>query len=179
MGVQITAAKAYARELVKVGLLDADFTPTELANRWRQDANDPETINQILRESYPPELLELAPPGEADRDKVVRWFMNEGLGEGAAKNKAATYLMISSGVPDEPEQRVAVPKRPAKRPASQPQTERPTQKPAAEGTSTKGHRTPGKPSLNVNVQIHISADASSEQIDAIFGAMRQYFDESD
>jgi hypothetical protein len=32
--------------------------------------------------------------------------------------------------------------------------------------------------LNVNVQIHISADASGEQIESIFSAMRRYLYDS-
>lgn len=85
LAVQPTAAKAYARELVRLGLLKEDFTPTDLANRWRQDGQDTDVIEEILNIAYPSELRLLAPRDDLDRDKIVRWFMNEGLGEGASK----------------------------------------------------------------------------------------------
>jgi len=48
LGVQPTAAKAYARELARLGLLNDDFTPSDLANRWRQDGQATDVIDEIL-----------------------------------------------------------------------------------------------------------------------------------
>src|SRR3546814_9976741 len=46
-------------------------------------------------------LFRAAPPGEVERQKIVSWFQHEGLGQGAAGNKAATYLLLSSPIPNE------------------------------------------------------------------------------
>lgn len=185
LGVQPTAAKAYSRELAKLGILNDDCYPTELAKLWRQDGQDTDIIDQILELAYPVELRELAPRDSLDRDKVVRWFMNEGLGEGSAKNKTATFLMVSSGISEEDSSAAATPRRPSP-PANQPiktrakGASRDVSKGGGEdGNDLSGSGTRRKPDLNINIQIHISADASAEQIDAIFSSMRRYFDESD
>jgi hypothetical protein len=185
LAVQPTAAKAYSRELMKLGLLDEDSTPTELANRWRQDGQNTEILDEILEKAYPQDLRDLAPRDGADREKIIRWFMNEGLGEGSAKNKAATYLMVASGVTDE-----ASPVLSTKRASVSVKTKSKARlntniKDVPDLEERKGNNDTGtarrqsKPGLNVNVQIHISADASAEQIEAIFSSMKRYFDESD
>lgn len=187
LGVQPTAAKAYARELIKLGLLNEDCIPTDLANRWRQDGKDTQIIDEMLEKAYPQDLRDLAPREDADRDKVIRWFMNEGLGEGSAKNKTATYLMVASGVSDDPETSPA-PRRasPVVRSKASPPAGRRAdaerKEPVKQEDNDKREKAPKgqtKPDLNVNVQIHISADASVEQIEAIFSSMKRYFDESD
>lgn len=187
LAVQPTAAKAYSRELFKLGLLNDEGTPTELANRWRQDGKSAEIIEEMLEFAYPQELRELAPRENPDRDKIVRWFMNEGLGEGSAKNKTATYIMVCSGVSDDLE--VSSPstkRRPSapplgkvRAPATTKATRDSDKKGNEESDGADGNTKQRKPDLNVNVQIHISADASTEQIDAIFSAMKRYFNESD
>lgn len=177
LGVQTTAAKQYLKELQKLNILDTEGQPTELADLWRQDPNNEGVISRVLEAAYPESLRQLAPPGDLDREKVVRWFQGEKLGIGAAKNKAATYLMVASGIPDEPTK------------PSAPPTPRKAREKVAAASVGKDDGHPMKkrvengssmrPQLAVNVQVHISADATSEQIDAIFSAMRRYFDESE
>ena len=183
LGVQPTAAKAYSRELVKLGILNDELLPTELANRWRQNGQDESIIDEILEFAYPQDLRDLAPRDSLDRNKIIRWFMNEGLGEGSAKNKAATYLMVASGVSDDSDAPTIQSKRVSAKPRAPQSKDRQASKPpSSEGTGNKGQgggRGQSKPDLNLNIQIHISADASSEQIDAIFSSMKRYFNESD
>ena len=116
---------------------------------------------------------EIAPAGEAERAQVESWFMNQGLGSGTARNKAATYIMIANDDPPPMEELKATgPRRSeSKRDARRGPTQR----------SKRGNSPPSPlPSkqepipLNLNLQIHISADASSEQIETIFAAMRRY-----
>lgn len=176
LGVQPTAAKAYAKELVKLGILEDDFTPSELANRWRQDGTDQAIIREILDSVYPEELRDLAPIGDVDRDKVIRWFMNEGLGEGAAKNKTATYAMLAEGVDEE---FTPTASKPTGKASSTP-VPKGVKKASSKAQGAAGHeRDIGdkafKPEMAVNVQIHISADATGDQIDAIFSSMKKYF----
>lgn len=196
LGVQKTAAKQYLKELIRLGLFKDDGTTTDLAKRWRQDGEEPGVIKEILAEAYPQVLLELAPIDRLDRDKIVRWFMSEGLGRGSAQNKAATYIRVASGVSAAESVRSSKvsntkPVRSGVNKSARAR-ESDSQLPSvvdgddvssAEGREERGgagnggHRN-GKrqPELNVNVQVHISADSSSEQIDAIFSAMRKYFD---
>lgn len=179
LNVQQTAARQYLKEIVRLGILAEDGTPTELAGRWRQDGDDQEVITEILQQAYPESLLQLAPMDDLDRDKIVRWFLGQQLGEGSAKNKAATYIRIAQGISalDAPPRGATTPSQ-TKAPAAK------RSKPATTSAATRqedrspleGQRGQTKPDLNVNIQIHISADASAEQIDAIFAGMRKYFD---
>lgn len=188
LNVQQTAAKAYLNQLVGLGLLNDDGTPTALAEKWRQ--NDPApAVEDILSKAYPQALLDLAPSESLDRSKIVSWFMGEGLGSGSAGNKAATYIMIAqSATGEETNAKASTPARSrptAKvttkhRPATRPNIDTPNgndMNNANNGVNRNDRQK--KPDLNINIQIHISADASSEQIDSIFSSMKRYFNESD
>lgn len=98
LDVQRTAAKQYLKELQRLGLFNEDGSTSDLAKEWRQDGDNPDVIDKLLHKSYPLELRELAPPNNLDRDKIVRWFVSQGLGAGSAKNKAATYIRVATGV---------------------------------------------------------------------------------
>lgn len=182
LDVQPSAAKQYLLELRRVGLINEEGAPTELAAKWRSEDGFDEAIQDILKIAYPENLVALAPAKGADRAVVERWFKNHGLGEGTAKNKAATYLMIANGTPT-PDQvvqsspaggRTPRVSQPASKPANSPRTR------SQEGNGNKGTKADQTASipLNVNVQIHISADATSDQIETIFSAMRKYLYES-
>ncbi|WP_286750193.1 hypothetical protein [Sphingopyxis sp. SCN 67-31] len=187
LGVQEAAAKAYINELRSVGLLTEDGKATSVAQKWRLDDSYEEAVTQIVNDTYPEGLIHLAPPGEAERQKVVSWFLREGLGQGAAGNKAATYLLISSPTPNEAPRAASKAAqtentsrpRPSRKPAASQKAEN-GRLPDAAQKDREGRANPsGRASseafpLNVNVQIHISADAGTEQIESIFQAMRRY-----
>lgn len=182
--VQEAAARAYITELRAVGIINEDGKATPLAHKWRLDDSYADAVDQLIQDTYPESLIQVAPPGEAERQKVVSWFQREGLGQGAAGNKAATYLLLSSPTPNE------APRAPSKvvqgevpsrarpahtaNPPSRTKEESGTT-PAKGGNGGQRH-TPGADSFpfNINVQIHISADAGTDQIDSIFQAMRRY-----
>lgn len=189
LGVQEAAARAYVNELRSVGVLNEDGKATALAQRWRLDATYEEAVQEIVKAVYPESLLTVAPPGQADRQKVVSWFLHEGLGQGAAGNKAATYLLLSSPVPNEAPLRSASREEGQRTATSAKRTTTPQTRanarpavPSSKGLKANkaadvGSTTDAFP-LNVNVQIHISADAGIDQIEAIFSAMRRYLYES-
>jgi len=188
LNVQPTAAKAYLNQLVVLGLLKDDSTPTALADKWRQDDPSP-AVEEILSKVYPQALLDLAPPESLDRGKIVSWFMSEGLGSGTAGNKAATYIMIAQSSSGEEMNAKASPPTRSRATAKvidkKPTAKRPNIKKNKgdeinnTGKTVEQTVRQNKPDLNINIQIHISADASSEQIESIFSAMKRYFDESD
>lgn len=176
LSVQPTAARQYVSELRRVGLLDENSKATETAKKWRMEDTYREAVDEILAQSYPQALLDITPPGEADRDKVISWFQRQGLGEGSAKNKAATYLLIASAEPGE-----GVKPNPAKvttgrKSSNGPSTPKSSTKSVKEDTlrSKEQNRSVAQMPLNLNLQIHIGADASIDQINAIFHAMRKY-----
>ncbi|UVO49253.1 DUF5343 domain-containing protein [Sphingomonas sp. SUN019] len=185
LGVQEAAARTYVTELKLVKILDDDGKATPLGRKWRLDETYPEAVNELIGAVYPEQLVHLAPPGEAERQKVVSWFQHEGLGQGAAGNKAATYLLLSSPTPNEAPR--AAPKngggdassskRAPRKLVSRPTPPNTPPTPADDGQGRANPTIKGRPEafpLNVNVQIHISADAGTEQIESIFQAMRRY-----
>jgi hypothetical protein len=178
LNVQETAARQYVTELKRVGILSEENKATLLAQRWRNDETYADAVDEILRDVYPESLTDIAPRGAADRQKIVSWFLREGLGSGSAGNKAATYLLLSSASPNEAPTRGNV--TPQKSPLPKTIASKKTRPILPSGPVAKTNEGPapsaatGKIPLNINVQIHISAEASSEQIESIFASMRRY-----
>jgi hypothetical protein len=147
-------------------------------------------VAEIMAATYPEQLLQIAPPEEMDRQKIASWFMRDGLGQGAAGNKAATYLLIGSKEPNqapskggagrgraaESNRRTPSPKRtdPGNREGRTSTDAAKDSKETGRAPAGGGARRVEPIPLNVNVQIHISADAGAEQIETIFAAMRRY-----
>src|SRR5690606_29922524 len=99
LGVQPVAARQYIVELKRVGLLDDESRGTPLANLWRVDDTYAQAVSDMADACYPEGLVTIARPGGADRQRVVNWFLNQWHGAGTARDKAATYLMITSAEP--------------------------------------------------------------------------------
>jgi hypothetical protein len=178
LAVQEVAARQYLTELKRVGILNDENKATPVAQKWRHDETYGEAVDEILKNAYPEGLIQIAPRGTADRQKVTSWFAREGLGTGTAGNKAATYLLIGSDVPNEPPPRGSAGlQRSSTRKVSQ-TTHAPAQPPSQLSSKSTENRAqsslPTPMPLNINVQIHISAEASGEQIETIFAAMRRY-----
>ncbi|MPL82866.1 hypothetical protein SDC9_28815 [bioreactor metagenome] len=179
LGVQPVAARQYLKEFQKVGILDDELRGTELAGKWRMDESYAEAITEIANSVYPEALVSMAPPGEVDRQRVTTWFMHQGLGEGAARNKAAFYVLLTSpepnSVPMSGSKSKAIARQPTRKAdaITEPAATTPPAEFKAHGRVTAPTAIESLP-LNVNLQIHISADASTEQIEAIFSAMRKY-----
>lgn len=180
LGVQEVAAKAYLAELKSVGILTEDGKASALAQRWRLDETYIDASKEIVENAYPEGLLNIAPPGEAERQKVVSWFLHEGLGQGAAGNKAATYLLLASPVPNEAPRTASrassgKESRKIQTKTGNAKTDESEKKRKIKGADEKrGASAPDVIPLNINVQIHIGADAGTDQIESIFQAMRRY-----
>lgn len=176
--VQKTAARQYLSQFVLIGIFDEDGKPTALANKWRIDATYQEALGEIIAQTYPSELVAQHPVGSADADKIKSYFELEGFGAGTAANKAATYVRIAnSSLETEPAATEARPKRKKREVAKQKQV--PAQKDETEGPLQEAPQARTlDPSLNadvhINLQIHISAEASNDQIEAIFASMGKH-----
>lgn len=187
LDVQAAAARQYLSDLKRVGILSETNKPTDLADKWRQDETYAEAVKTLLSNVYPEGLVHLAPPESADRQKIISWFTREGLGIGTAGNKAATYLLLCSPNPNEAPSRGAstLQKSPSRTTST---TEKKGKGSKSISTSVVAPQPPNDTTqrtrqtesipLNINVQIHISADASGEQIESIFSAMRRYLYDS-
>jgi len=182
--VQEAAARQYVAELIAVGILNDEKRATQLAMEWRMDSSYQDAVEKLLKKVYPQALLDLAPHDEGDRQKATSFFMKQGLGQGAAGNKAATYFLIGAKNPNEsPARNGTKGKSGAVTSDSTSQQRTVAQKRGSGNSKEQGGRRSGNTPidsipLNVNVQIHIGADAGTEQIEAIFSAMKRYLNDT-
>ena len=163
--------------LEDLGIIDNEGKTGERARLWRDDEQYPEVCKQILKEVYPPELLDAVPnPGE-DRSRAERWFANRtGTGDAAAKRMAALYEVLAeadaSKQPEENKERAKT-VRSGKAVKPIPIAASPALQETPKTSSAQGQQLQ-PPGININLQVHISADATTDQIDQIFQSMAKH-----
>lgn len=187
-----SAAKNLLRPLRTIGLVNEDDKITERAYRWRDDAQYPAVCEEIIEEVYPEELLDIFPRQPIDRAALDNWFANSArVGISTAKQMANLYVLLLDADPKLQEDATSSAKS-TKTPKSSGITQRKDQS-AKVGEPTKTDKPPpatedghqGKssgdltPSLHIDVQVHISPEASPEQIDAIFASMSKHLYKND
>lgn len=160
-----------------LGLIDDDGRPTERAQDWRLDDSYEEVCEAILSDVYPDSLRSAFPDPSADSTGVTAWFSrNTGSGQGAASGMASLYALIAEADPagaaavattGAAAKKKAAPRKAPPGPASG----RPAR--ATEAVVENRQRR-AELGLNINIQIHISSDASAEQIDKIFQSMAEH-----
>jgi hypothetical protein len=169
-------------QLVKIGLIDKDGKVNqELAGKWREDEHYAEVCNQIRQKIYPKELLELAPEPNGSRTQIARWFrINAGVGESLANKMASVYELLTEANPSKGEETVNSKK--AKREGVDKHSlkeQRPSYKPKEQilenqAGSANDSSLLKEPSIHIDIQIHISPDASAEQIEQVFANMAKH-----
>lgn len=175
---EVSARNNIIPYLRQAGIIDESSKPTDRAKEWRDDSLYPTVCKNIINEIYPEELRAACQKPTTDRDCVERWFAHRtGSGKSAVQKMAAFYIMlceadISKAVAGvsakkagaKTTQRRAAPKRAE---GAALQTEKKVQE-DKEGT------TPDSPSIHINLEVHISSDASEDQIDKIFESMAKH-----
>lgn len=174
--------------LKTLGIIDDEGKTTERAREWRDDSRYAGVCKEILKQVYPQELLDTV-NDSSQVDEAQRWFARDaGVGEGAARRMATLYVLLLeadvSKTPDEKAER-ARPERKSPASASRPdfaRREAAPREPAAPASAAPppaiapSHMSSPShlPGININLEIHISADATSDQIDAIFASMAKH-----
>lgn len=176
--------------LRQVGIIDSDGKPTERATLWRDDEDYPKVCEAMRKEIYPPELQDLILNNGDDDDKeaVRRWFSRQtGAGASAISKMVSFYMILVAADPTKSSLT-------AKKSSSTKQSTKPSVTSTKKVTEMKKvqpvyrETSKGKsieheekslcnlntPSMNINLQIHISADATVEQIDKIFESMAKH-----
>lgn len=178
------AAKNLISPLKTLGVLEEDGSPAELANLWRTDSTYAQACETMLKSTYPQELLDLFPDKDYDRNKVKEWFKTTGkLGESAANKATSLFALLKSaeikaavGSAQGTGKKAKTTKK-AKTPITQPVAQEEVTAQHDEVLSTEG-ASPIKQlpqmAMHIDLQIHISPDASPEQIDAIFASMAKH-----
>ncbi len=179
----------YLRE---IGLIDEDGkTQQQMATAWRDDHRYPDVCREIRERIYPGELLSAAPNPVEDRGAAERWFANNtGHGSAAVRGMLQFYTVLMEADPSK--QPATVPRKKATRRtktaveapsrAARPATSSHKNKLAAEAPLSSGdasrppHRPPepGLPGVSIRLEIHISADATPDQIDKLFESMAKH-----
>lgn len=198
------SAANIVRVFKRFGLFSSDGKPQDLAWDWIDDAKYPEACNKILHTVYPDALTGVfTTPSDEDRVGVERWFQrNAHLTPGSSRQYAAFYMLLLRADPAEQEagassgsaKAAGAANGQARAPKSRPTAARAqsaAKAKAAPDTATsatqngpdserpqppRAHqaRSGLEPSLNINVQIHIPAEASAEQIEQIFKSMAKH-----
>lgn len=181
LDMQANSARANVLPFLKqLGIIDEEGKTGERARLWRDDGHYPEVCQAMLREVYPAELLEAVPNPNSDRARAERWFATQtGAGEAAAKRMASLYAVLTEA---DASKQLDQEKKDRTRKASPERSTRekkvsrtaPVTAPDEEHGkhSPQGHKM--VPGININLEIHISADATPDQIDQIFASMAKH-----
>jgi hypothetical protein len=187
LNMEAASARANVLPFLKtLGIIDDEGKTGERAKRWRDDEHYGEVCKEIEKEVYPRELKEAVPDPVKDRDKVERWFAHKtGSGEAAVKRMAVLYIVIAvADASKQPEfergerVRKAGQNPPRVKPAmaqrailDPPSPAHPAPTPPAQGQQLG---VPQPPGIHINLEVHISADSTPDQIEAIFASMAKH-----
>lgn len=183
-----SAARNIIRSLQQLGLVDAEGRPTELANRWRLDPSYADACKEIVEAVYPDELRSLFNTPDSDRERIADWMMsNKKVGKTTARQTSAMYSLLL-----QKDFRPAVDSSKVQKPKSPSKTKSKNRKVTVKSDQeTYEHQEPDGPirqtlpgvsvsskttpvDLHIDLQIHISPEATAEQIDQIFRSIASH-----
>lgn len=180
----VNSARANVLPFLKtLGIIDDEGKTLDRAKQWRDDEHYTEVCQAMLQEVYPKDLLEAVPSPDQDRGQAERWFANQtGSGEAAAKRMAALYaVLVEADATKEPDQEKRRRTRKTGLEETRTKVKEKTSPPTPVGTAMTGKGASNSlqalqqaPGININLEIHISADATPDQIDQIFASMAKH-----
>jgi hypothetical protein len=179
--MKASSARANVLPFLKtLGIIDGDGKTGERAKLWRDDARYPTVCKEVLKEVYPQELLDSV-TNTSQRSQAESWFGNQtGAGTAAVSRMAALYTILLEADPSKQAdqgkgERIKKGDRPigrSEKKANKPSPPLPSS--PASGVVHNAAQTPQIPGININLEIHISADSTPDQIDAIFASMAKH-----
>ena len=173
----------------KMGLIDDDNKPTDRARRWLDDDLYPQVCEEIRKQVYPSDLLDTFSDPNSPRTSIEKWFARDAnVGESARGKMALVYLLLMRA--DSAEQETSSKGSRLQKASTLSATNKASTKKTNINKSKEEDNSPkiSEPvppismnkksnmasSLHIDIQIHISPDASLEQIDHIFASMEKY-----
>jgi len=175
----------------KIGIIDEDGKPTDLAYDWRDDHKYAAVCSSLIEKCYPQEFKDLFHSPDVDPQQLTNWFMSHArCGEAAAKHFTRFYLLLLKADITDAETASAKSKTKAKPPKAE--AKKNTAKAAAPIEEKAAPATPNAetdtviqappaqrvlnnaPELHINIQLHISPESSADQIDKIFESMAKH-----
>jgi len=150
----------------------------DAARKFRDDQQYAEYCADVLKHIYPPELREAFPDVDSDAAGVSSWFSNStGVGVSGANRMRAFYLLLCEADPakEKPSDGTST------KSSSAPKRRAPQAKARGSASKTDMREKRGEneqqahhPGLHINIQVHISSDATPDQIDQIFESMAKH-----
>lgn len=175
LNMQESSARANVLpHLERLGIIDENGKTLDRARQWRDDAEYPEVCAAMRSEVYPQELFDAVPNPSEDRTAAGRWFASAtGAGTNAVEKMVKVYVLLSEG--DANKESVSREKshQPRSSTKRKPNPTKHKTKTTSDG-NTGSEVSQREPSLNINLQIHISSDATPDQIDQIFSSMAKH-----
>lgn len=173
------SARNLIRPLLKLGIIDDKGNPTELAVEWRSDEKYPSVCQKMLENTFSKELRDLFSGEGIDREKLKTWFKdNHALGEVAANKNAQMYILLDNKMPLKYKEKKKTGKKVKAKSSSDTDSTKESkniEKKKEVPTKKEKHgATQDTPSVHINLQIHISADANDSQIEKIFKSISEY-----
>lgn len=175
---EISAQTNVVTPMKQMGLIDENGSPTQLANEWRNDESYAAACKKIRQNIYPQELLDLAPDSTTEKTVIQNWISNHlMIGNEAARQSTTVYMLLSEA--DASKESESAPPQSHK---TKTNTKKKVIKPSyrkdqneyQSKQEVKNIKTHLDQNLNINIQIHISADSNAEQIDKIFHSMAKH-----
>lgn len=170
------SARNILSPLKQMKIIDESGKPLQRANDWRNDEKYSQVCKEIVLEIYPVELIDLFPENDVDILKAKNWFMDTcTIGDSAASKTVAMFSLLKSGQIKDTMDRSAI-KKVVKNENNR------VGKDKVEAKKIKVNKTEPKefaanrvkPTVHIDLQIHISPEASTEQIDTIFASIAKH-----
>lgn len=165
--------------LEQLGIIDNEGKTLHRARQWRDDAQYPDVCKEIREKIYPKDLLDAAPNPSEDKDAASRWFANNtGTGQTAVSKMVGVYsLLMDADVNTESTAHAKTETSNTKK-ASAPKKSRASETKNVNDPSGKslrrGDSSVNGPGVYINLQIHVSSDATPDQIDQLFASMAKH-----
>lgn len=168
------SARNLMAPLKSLGLINEEGKPTSRANEWRDDDKYTKVCNDMILENYPQELLDLYPDNtNLDKKNISKWFMTKcAIGEGTANIVASTFILLKEATikDDEPIKKQSKGKMVKEGKKDMGIANKIT--PVSGGDVIPAEK--NGPSMHIDLQIHISPDATANQIDCIFASISKH-----
>jgi hypothetical protein len=182
LGMKASSARGNVLPSLKqLGIIDDDGRTLPRAKLWRDDEHYAQVCKDMLKDVYPQELLDAVPDPNTHRSQAESWFAhNTGTGQVAARKMTSFYSVLAkadaTAQPDKEKKErkpsEATPRKIAKvsRASAAVEAGQNIEKVQPGGQD----RQPQAPGININLQVHISADSTPDQIDQIFASMAKH-----
>ena len=166
----------------RLGLIDDEGVLTARGNKWRGDSSFGEACQEMLDEIYPDELGALIGDDDSpDTAQVRTWFGHQGFGKANAQQMAGTYIRIASkqipelsGTDSGTVKQKAPPEKKAAENSPEPMESDKDHEIPTHGSPPSPVTPETRPTVHLDIQVHIPADATPDKIDQIFSSMARH-----